>query len=416
VTNTDAGQATDLAGTLDRVVIAEDGDEFILGRPDLGIYVAVPPAGAELVRALQEGGSVAEAAARASRVASAEVDAEDFLTGLASAGLLSTPPDATGGTASGGWGTRTREIRWIGGVSPRVAQRLFGPVAWTVYTLAATFVVGVLATRPDLRPSYEHIWWLSDPVRSVLLLFPIALLLIACHEAWHWLAGRALGVPAIFRVSYRGIFLAFETDLTQLVTVPRRKRYSAFLAGMAFDLAATAVALAARLGHRTGIVLLPGWVDRLLAAIVLVLLLSVIWQWAAVFLRSDGYAVVANALRCHDLYRATWLTTKRRLWRLSEAETAEFASIGAHDRRVARWFALCYMAGLAVMAWLLFAFAIPFMAGTVAWVGHNLANPSATSPSFWESVAVVVVVVGRFAAIPLLAWRERRLRLRGALR
>jgi putative peptide zinc metalloprotease protein len=103
------------------------------------------------------------------------------------------------------------------------------------------------------------------------------------------------------------------------------------------------------------------------------------------------------------------------LWRLSEAETAEFASIGAHDRRIARWFALCYMAGMAVMAWLLFAFAIPLMAGMVAWVGHNLANPSVTSLSFWESAAAVVVVLGRFAAIPLLAWRERRLRQRGRL-
>ena len=37
---------------------------------------------------------------------------------------------------------------------------------------------------------------------------------------------------------------------------------------------------------------------------------AVVWQWAAVFLRSDGYAVLANALRCHNLYRATWCSAR----------------------------------------------------------------------------------------------------------
>jgi hypothetical protein len=390
---------------LSALVVACDGDEHVLGRPDLGVYVVVPEPGAVLVRALQAGEPLAVATARASRSAGAEVDGEDFLAGLAAAGLLDPAAARRGG-----------EIRWIEGVGPATARWLFGPVAWAGYALAAVFVVVVFTVRPDLWPSYEHTWWLPDPVLSVLTLFPIGLLLSALHEVWHWLAGRALGVPAVFRVSYRGIFLVFETDLTQLVTLPRRRRYGPFLAGMAFDVTVLAAVLALRLAHRADLIVLPGWLDRMLAAVVLMQLVGVIWQWSALFLRSDAYAVLANALRCHNLYRATWLTTKHRLWRLSGAETAELAGISRHDRQVAGWFGLLYLAGLIALAWLLLSYAIPVTVSMVGWVGHNLGHPSPTTVAFWESVAVVTIVVGQYAVIPLLAWRERRPRRTGAPR
>ena len=408
----------DLIEAARRVVVTRNGEECVLGRPDHGTYVVVPEPGALFVEALQAGSSAAEATRRASEAAGTEVDGEDFLAGLVQAGLLDPPAGVMGNNAGGASAVRprAREIRWLEGVHPESAKRLFGPVAWVGYGMAATTVFAILAVRDDLRPSYEHVWWLPDPVLSVLVLIPLGLVLAAAHEAWHWLAGRAAGVPAIFRVSYRGFFLVFETDLSQLVTAPRRARYGPYLAGMALDITIVAVALCLRLAHRSGLVVLPGWLDRLLAAAVLILLVGVVWQWAALFMRSDGYAVLANVLRCHDLYRATWLTTKYRIWVLSNEESTELAGISSHDRRVASWFGLLYLVGLFGMAWLLLAFSLPFMIGLIGWIGQNIVNPSLGSLAFWESVAVVIVVVGQYVAVLLLAWRERRLRRAGALR
>ncbi|HEY8453943.1 MAG: hypothetical protein FWJ70_17875 [Micromonosporaceae bacterium] len=407
----------ELADAARRIVVARNDGQCILGRPDYGIYVTVPEAGAVFIEALQAGESVADAGRRASVAAGAEVDVADFLTGLTQAGLLQPPAEATDSGAAAGASTGgRRKIRWLEGVSQEAAGRLFGRAGWTCYGLAAAAVLAILAIQPDLRPSYEHLWWLPDPVVAFLLLVPLAMVLAAGHEAWHWLAGRAAGVPAAFRVSRRGIFLTFETDLTQLVTKPRRARYGPFLAGMAFDLTMLCAFLCLRLAHRSGILVLPHWLDRLFAAVILLVLVGIFWQWAALFLRTDGYAVLANALRCNDLYRATWLTTKQRLWRLTSHEVSELESISAHDRQVAKWFALLYVAGLAGMAWLALAVGLPFAIGLIGWVGHNLANPSLVSPAFWKSAALVALVVGQYLAVLLLTLRERRLRRAGVLR
>jgi hypothetical protein len=104
------------------------------------------------------------------------------------------------------------------------------------------------------------------------------------------------------------------------------------------------------------------------------------------------------------------------LWRCTEAEAAEYGAIGDHDRRVAQWFGLLFLAGLVAMAWMSLVFAIPFTIGMVGWVAHSLANPTLTSVAFWESAAVTTLAVGQYAVIPLLAWRERRLRREGVLR
>ena len=401
----------DLRAATELLVVSGDGDEWILGRPDTGVYVDVPEPGAVFVRALQAGESLAEATAQATETAGEVVDGEDFLAVLTDAGLLDPPGAVNPPTAP----ARGRQIRWIEGVSPQAAPHLFGRIAWSCYAAAALGSIGILVLRPDVRPTFESSWFLSDPVLSLLAFIPIAVVTGAIHEAWHWLAGRALGVPAIFRLSYRGIFLVFETDLTQIVTKPRRQRYGAFLAGMAVECCMLLAVLLLRLLYIADAIDLPGVVDRTCGALVLVLIVSIVWQWAAIFLRSDGYAVLANALRCQNLYRVTWLTVRGRLFRLSEAETEELAGAHPRDVAVASWFGLLYVAGVVGMGWLVLNLNLPFVVGTFTWLANTIAAAQLGTWRFWESALVALYVLIMYLAPLPLALRERRLRRAGTL-
>jgi len=405
--------SSDLQQRVAPVTVSFDGDAYVLGRADLGIFLAVPEPGAVFVTTLQETGSTTDAAARASEVAGEQVDGEDFLDGLTRAGLLDLPGGQSVDTSDSVPGRR--RIRWIEGISPAAARHLFGRFAWSCYTVAAAFAATVILMRADLRPSWDDAWFLPTPALSVLVYVPVSILLLALHEAWHWLAGRALGVPSIFRVSYRGTYLVFETDLTQIVTVPRRHRYGAFLAGCAIDGVVLAVALGLRLLHHEQLVTIPATLDAFLAAVVLYQVVAIVWQWAAVPLRSDGYAVLANALRCHNLYRTTWLTAKRRLFRLTEDERAELAEVSDRDRRVARWFMLPYVGGILIMAWMFLTVVVPLAVSMATWIGPALAGLAIGSAAFWEAIAMAVYLVLLIGLPPLLALRERRMRRAGEI-
>lgn len=391
----------DLRSVLDRLTVDRDGAEYILARPDLEVYVAVPHPGVVLIEALRDGASLAAATARASDAAGEEVDGADFLTGLRDAGLLVSP----GGTGATGTGAG---IGWVERIPQAAVKPLFGRVAWGFYLAAAVAATVVLMVRPDLRPIFDDVWFLTNPVWSALVLVVASIFIAGGHEWWHRLAGRALGVPGRFRVSRRGVFVVFETDLSRLVTLPRRARYSPLFAGYAFDIVLLAVALLLRLGFREEIVAYPPAFDRFLGAVVFRQLVVLVWQLAGVAFRSDTYAILATALGCHNLYRATALTVKYGARGLDANEAAELASMSPRDRSSAKWFWLVYVAGGLFMFWVLFTYLVPFTYGMIEWVWPNVTAFAVATMVFWESLALVALLVAQFAVIPLIARLERR--------
>lgn len=393
---------SDLRSALRRLTVAQDGAEYVIGRPDLGVYVAIPRPGAVLIEALGQGSSLAAATEQASTAAGEEVDVDDFLTGLREAGLLDSPDDTEVTAVTG-----TR-IGWVERIPQQVVTPLFGRVAWAFYVISALTAVLLLVLRPDLRPIFDDIWFLTDPIWSLLAILAISVVITAGHECWHWLAGRALGVPARFRVSRRGVFIVFETDLSPLVTLPRRARYSPLLAGFAFDTVLLALALLMRLGFREEVLSHPPGFDRFLGAVVLRQLIVLVWQLAGVAFRTDSYAILANALHCHNLYRATALTVKYRLRRLHAGEAAELAGVSPRDRSVANWFWLVYLAGGFAMFTILVTYLAPFAFGMIVWITPNITALAPNTLAFWQSLALVALLLAQFAAIPLIARRERR--------
>ncbi len=398
-------RVTSLQRAVKQLSLVADGDSVTIGNTTTGSFVAVPEVGGVVLRTLADGATVEEAAEAARAFVGEDVDVAEFLAALEDAGILSYPDDGS---------TKQREVRWIAAVPQRVARPLFGRVAWTLYGAATVFCLIAMVLEPALRPTFESYMYLSDPVLSMLTLYGLGLFLIVAHEAWHWLAARALGIPARFRVSYRGVFLVAETDLSLLLTLPRRRRYGPLLAGLALNASVLAVALVARWLYFTSLLPVPDVLARLLAAVVLSSIYVMVMQ-CAIFLRTDLYAVLACALRCENLYRVSWLTLKRRLLPLTEPEAGELRKASGRDRSVARWFSLLYLVGMVGVAWFMLHFALPATAGIVYWTFRNITSLSTGTVAFWESLAVAVLVCAETLAPIPLAIRERRLRRAGVL-
>jgi hypothetical protein len=295
---------------------------------------------------------------------------------------------------------------WLAGVPPALARPFFSTPAWTCYGLAFVACAALFLARPQYWPSYEDTFFYPDPAVCLVTMTLVTTLLAAGHEACHWLAARAAGVGARFGVSRRFFFPVFETDLSQLWSVPRRQRYSPFLAGMAFDTLVLVASLALRLLWAGGLVELPPLLVRFLGAVVLVQVLGLGWQ-ALVFLRTDLYAVLIAALGCFNLSRVNALSLKRMVRRLSRAERAELRAAHPRDVQAARWFVWLYVAGLLGLLYVFLNIFLPSTVVVAGWMFGSLRGAPLGSTAFWEALTIGGIAAAQ-GVLPLaiFAWQR----------
>ncbi|HET8660597.1 MAG TPA: hypothetical protein VFM55_16530 [Micromonosporaceae bacterium] len=375
--------------------VVDEGDDVLIGDPERGVFVAVPAVGGVAVRALLGGATVAEAGARASAFAGETVDMAEFVAALTELGFVDTG-DAPAPVAT----APVQQRGWVTGPPAALVRPLFSPAAWCVYGLAALVVVGCFVLRPDLWPRPADLLVAGDIGVSLLVLIPAAYVLVGLHEMWHWLAARAQDLRARFGIDRRMFFLVFETDLSQLWTVPRRKRYGPQLAGLAIDMVVLASLLTAQL------VLGP---VRPLPALVFVLVASALWQ-CMLFLRTDLYGVLVTATGCRDLWRVKSLLVRRAFGRLDQRQRDELAQADPRDIRVGTWFRWVWLAGYPIAGVYFALFYLPLLAYVGRWAGDGL-TAGATSVRFWWGLLVAALVYAPVAVtlwIALSALRARR--------
>lgn len=380
--------------------LVDEGDDVLLGDPATGTFIAIPPVGGVVITALQAGTSVEEAARQAEEYAGEPVDVPAFVEALRELGFVDDGERAPAPTAP------IQGRRWLFGVRREWVAPLFGRVAWTVYGLAAVFNVGVLILVPGLRPDPGRDVFFADVGLSAVLLYPMFLAVAALHECWHWLAARALGIPARFGVDRRMVFVVFETDLSQLWSVPRRLRYGPLLAGLAVDSLLLAITFALRLTSEPPV----------LAALTYVLIFQIAWQ-CMIFLRTDLYGVLITWMGCKDLWRVQTLLRRQALGRLglplggpfgglSPAQTTELAAADPRDLRAGRWFSRLWLAGVLVVTAWIGLFVLPVLTGLTQWAAAGLAaGPGAGR--FWYALGCLAIVLAPWVVAAWLAVRER---------
>jgi hypothetical protein len=389
----------------------DEGDDVVVGRPDLDSYVVIPADGAALLRRLRDGADVNEAAGWYADEFGESVDIHDFVGSLRELGFVhdgegdadsaTAPAAAAAAAAVPG---ESMPVRW-----QRLGAALFSRPAWAAYLLVVLAGLAVAIADPQLAPRHRNVFFSSSFVVVELSLFVLTIPLVLVHELAHVLAGRRLGLRTRVRVSRRMYFLVFETVMNGLVSVPRGRRYLPMLAGMLADLVlAAAFTVAAWLLR--GPIIDAAWAARLCLALAFTTLLRIAWQ-LYFFLRTDIYYLVTTVLGCVDLqttarqYLAN--AVNRRVGRHHRLVPEE--SWHPRDRRVARWYAPLVVVGYAFAIGLLVLVMLPltwtFMSAAVSRV---FLGDASSSGQFWDSAILLTLNVAQLALAGVLALRERR--------
>lgn len=319
-----------------------EGNEYLVGRHDARSWLALTPVALEAMSMLGEQVPVGRVKqALATKYGVDTVSLAPLLQQLLSAGFVRAVDGRSTQETTSRRPSRRRVL-----TRARVAP-LFGKAAFLAY--AAILAMGIVAVASDPRCLPRVRLLAADRDYGMLLLALLVMAVVAVkHEFAHIAAGRFLGVDASWRLGYRLFFPVIETDLSGLWLVTPRSRYLAYLAGGVSDLLAAALALAVIWAHLHGWIALSSTVYRALELTVLVVAAVVAWQ-CNVFLRTDGYYVLANALGCRNLAGDAKAYLRSRLaW--SAASTWDPASAG-----FIRFYAIGYLATVACLCalWIL---------------------------------------------------------------
>jgi len=376
-------------------MVAED-DGVVIGRPDIASYAVFPEEGAQVLQMLAAGTPVADVAAWYEHQVGEPLEVTDLLRALADLGFLLTDEETEPVSATVGW--------------QRLGRWLFSWPTAVGYLVLVAAAVAAMIVNPALRPSYRDLFFTSYvsliPVVSLAVAIPPILL----HEACHALAGRRLGLPSQLGISRRFYYIVAETRMDSLLSVPRRRRYLPFLAGVLADTAVIAAftLLSVALDQRG----IPGWYSRLCLVVAFTCVLRLIWQ-CMLHLQTDFYYVLANAFRCNDLQNATRFYLRARLGRLipvrgTEHQDAEWSD---RDRMMARWYAPIFVIGYGFSLFSLIWAGIPTFVRLWSMVVDRF-DHGASAAGFVDAGVFVVMASFQFGLLIHVTLRDRRTRAR----
>jgi hypothetical protein len=370
----------DTALTVRPLSIVPNGEEFLVGDPARQAYVLLPEVGLHVIQLLQAGQTVATTA----EILGVDVDVPDFVATLIGLDFISTEPAAQALEAA-----RPPTLRLL---SLRMLRPFFGPIAWGGYAGSALLAIAILALRPSLVPRPNDVFFLPSPLASVTCLTLLSYLLGLMHEACHWAAARAEGLDVRIMIGRRLYFFVFEADLSQLWSLPARRRYSSLLAGMALDAVVTCSTLVAHAGADSGWWHLASGATSFLSMLALIELSGIAAQ-CYVFMRTDLYAVLVTATGCVNLWRINQLRLLAMVRPLSPEQRRELDQAQPRDLVVARWYAWIYVTGMALALAFFLAYFLPALLHLSVWLVGTLGSRRVWSASFWEALLFTIVVL-----------------------
>ncbi|TBL33265.1 hypothetical protein EYA84_17680 [Verrucosispora sp. SN26_14.1] len=242
-------------------------------------------------------------------------------------------------------------------------------VSLPVLLLCVLVIAGgvyLAADDPDLLPTPGET--LLFPIHFAALTwatFILTLVGVAIHEAAHMVAARAAGVPSRLVIGNQMYILVVQTDMSTIWMAPKRQRFVAFIAGTLVDGVLASSFVFALWAGRQGYLQLPEWGALLLTALLFTYLVRIIWQ-TFLFLRTDGYYIVATALGCRNLMSDTEDYLRNLVARMvRRAPRVDQSGLPRREMRVVRWYALAWIGGRLMALLTLIFVGIPLLWGFI---------------------------------------------------
>lgn len=360
----------------------QDDHEVVIGRPDIMVYLALPPDAVELLDQLAAGKTVGQAQTAYQERYGELPDMEEFLTMLQAQGFVQ--PKVSSGPVE--WtlvrgGQPVKPMRYHFATFPQhVARRIFSAPVIVASVALIAVALAAIVSDPNVIPGWDAVVAQKYLTLATFTLLAISFVTVFMHELAHLIAARAVGVNARMGIGNRLWILVAETDLTGIWNVPKRQRYLPLLAGPLVDAVSASVLILVVYAVRQGWINPPFAVLWIVRAMLFTYLLRLLWQ-TDFFLRTDLYYVFSNIFKCKNLMQETESFLGNLIKRVfRRGKLTDQSHVPSSEMRVARWYSLFWIIGRTGSTSKMLFITVPLMYTYVVLVGRAFGRGYAADP------------------------------------
>ena len=320
-----------------------------MGRKEIGSFITLPEIGIKAIQLLRTGLTIKESRDQLEKECGEEVELEEFVETLIDVGFIQKIDDQV-------IETEHEEIHaYFQNLKQEHAQLLFSKVAYFLY--AAVILTGgvILVFHPEFFPSFRDFMYTDSYTIVLLTTFVLGWIFVFKHEFYHLAAAKSLGLDAQFRISHRLYFVVAETDVTSVWTLPRKKRYRVYFAGILSDLVTISLF----------IIILWGFSNsdhitlKLLQTMVLMQSISLVWQ-CLFFMQTDVYYIITNYFNCKNLFGDTLSFLSNLLNRIwHRFPHNDLSAVPEREMRIVKGYSVFFVLGNVAAVGILLFYIIP---------------------------------------------------------
>ncbi len=381
----------------------EEEDGFVLvGRQDIASYLSIPSEALEVIDLLDSGKTVGEVKKILEEKYREEVEIAEFIEDLIKNEMVKSIDGVEIITTS------KEQNPLFSSVKAHHVGWLFSTYAKGVYILTFLLCLVLFAVFPRYIPEprdyFFHPWYSV----AVAFMFFFGWILVAIHELAHLFAAKYVGIEGNFSLSNRLVFVVAQTNLGNIWTVPREKRYTVYFAGMAWDTVMVFTCLVLLLSSDYGVVALSDLQYNFLKAVVFVKVWGIIWQFRF-NMQTDVYYAVANFFKCKNLLGDAQTYIRNgvsRVW--SRIKKVELGSMPAYEMRAVKLYAPLYFVGTFVtLATFFFRTLLILYLQVVRAFDGITAGYGASPAGFTDAVVLIVLNTFNYGLLAFLILRPR---------
>ena len=381
----------------------EEEDGLILvGRRDIGSYVSLPVEAVEVIDLLDSGKPVGEVKKILEEKYGEEAEIEDFIEDMITNEMVKLVGDFEVPTTS------QAQKDLFSGIQQKHVGWMFSRPAWVFYAVTAAACLVIFALVPDYIPQPEDFFFHPWYSVAVGLIFFCGWILIALHELAHLFAAKAVGTEGYFSLSNRLVFIVAQTNLGNIWTVPRNKRYIVYLAGIAWDTVMVLACLVLLILRDREVIGLSDLAYNFLKTIIFIKVWSIIWQFRF-NMQTDVYYTIANYFKCRNLLGDAQANIKNFLAKyIKRITTTDFTDTPALEMKAITYYTPIYLFGLVVTLATYLLRNLPLLLLQVIRAFDGVTTGYAENPPlFIDAVVLIILTSFNFGLLGFLIIRPR---------